>query len=115
MPRNGYWIECVPVSTTGNGSLKNETSQPSPDNREKGAGSGYRAVVSSIPGLDVVAQTPDQAIDKLRQKLVALKKASSGSDPLPETDNPVRPPKNLRSVPGWISVYLQFSDQCSAH
>jgi len=74
----------------------------------------YRAVFSSIPDLDVVAKTPDQAIDRLRQKLQALGRYyRMKGQHLPESDNPVRPPKNLRSVQGWISVYVQFTETCT--
>lgn len=99
MPRNGYWIECVPL---------NDRPSVSDLSDEK-----YRAVFSSIPDLDVVAQTPDQAIDRLRQKLQALGRyyRMKGQN-LPESDNPVRPPRNLRSVQGWISVYVQFGENC---
>ncbi|HNQ91553.1 MAG TPA: hypothetical protein PKI93_01325 [Alphaproteobacteria bacterium] len=103
MPRNGYWIECVPLSD-----------KPSvPDLPIEQYVEQYRAVFSSIPDLDVVAQTPDQAIDRLRHKLQALGRyyRMKGRD-LPESDNPVRPPRNLRSVQGWISVYVQFSENC---
>ncbi len=107
MPRNGYWIECIPVSqlqeisqvASGDSSFSIEL---------------YRAVFSSIPDLDVVARTPDQAIDRLRQKLQALGRYyRMKGEHLPESDNPVRPPKNLRSVQGWISVYVQFSETCT--
>lgn len=111
MPRNGYWIECVPVHTVTN---TLDISDDVSDHLD--GGNQYKAIISSIPDLNVVAQSPDQAIDRLRKKLLDLKRNSQmDGRVLPEGDNPVRPPKNLRSVQGWISVYLQFTEQCSNH
>ena len=122
MPQNGYWIECVPIKLATD--TLDENSQFECQNGEQikrsltnGDGviteAQYRAVISSFPELDVVAQSPDQAIDKLRHKLRALSRYyRMTAKSFPERDNPVRPPKNLRSVQGWISVYVQFSEQC---
>lgn len=106
MPRKGYWIECVPVN---NSDLMIDHLEFSDEQTQE----LYKAILSSIPDLNVVADTPDQAIERLRRKLRALNRyyKMKGQD-LPEMDNPVRPPRNLRSVQGWISVYVQFSEGC---
>ncbi len=102
MARNGYWIECVPLST-------GEAHVTPGLSNEK-----YRAVLSALPDLNVTAQTPDLAIDRLRHKLKALQRYYRIKGKiLPEGDNPVNPPRNLRSVQGWISVYVQFAENCS--
>ncbi|MDD3020236.1 MAG: hypothetical protein PHX61_04550 [Alphaproteobacteria bacterium] len=115
MPQNGYWIECIPVKiATGTlGLTENESAVIDQGDRNNYQGDQYRAILSSIPDLNVVAQSPDQAIDKLRHKLRALGRYYRMTGRiLPESDNPVRPPKNLRSVHGWISVYVQFTEKC---
>ena len=69
----------------------------------------YRAIFSSIPDLDVVAPSPDQAIDKLRHKLRALSRyyRMTGRT-LPESDNPVRPPRICGLFRDGFSVYVHL-------
>ncbi|HPQ50766.1 MAG: hypothetical protein KDJ26_02675 [Alphaproteobacteria bacterium] len=113
MPRNGYWIECIPVELATNTPIvfSNEKNRNTEQCHLDDKGQ-YRAIFSSIPDLDVVAPSPDQAIDKLRHKLRALSRyyRMTGRT-LPESDNPVRPPKNLRTVQGWISVYVHLTTE----
>ena len=68
--------------------------------------------MSAVPDIKAVAETPDKAIDRLRNKLRALGRyyRMIGAD-LPETDNPVRPPRHNMSKQGFISVYIQYSEQ----
>jgi hypothetical protein len=95
MPRNGYWIECIPVQEQGNLSADL-----------------YSATSESFPDLQEMAPSPDQAIEKLRSRLKAIRADYSNSGRLlPELDNPVRPPNRLRSISGWISVYVELNDQ----
>lgn len=105
MPQNGYWIECIPVAT-GNDDLKNGEE----------IASLYRAVIASIPEASVEAKTPDTAIQALRDKLANLRHDySKRGQSLPEHDNPIRPPRNMKAVKGWISLYVQMSDNCENH
>ena len=98
MPRNGYWVECVPLA--GDQANQNLTADL------------YSASVSSIPELTETAPSPDQAIEKLRARLRAIRRQNGVSGQImPELDNPVRPPKRLRSISGWISVYINVGDQ----
>lgn len=96
MPKNGYWIECIPVY--------GEVNQSDGD-------SVYDASISSFPEIRVTAHSPEQAIAELRSKLDALRQhyCKTGKV-LPERDNPVRPPSRLRSVRGWISIYVQVTE-----
>lgn len=98
MPQNGYWIECIPVSGENCDQIDNTL---------------YSAEIASIPEAKVFATTPDKAIQALRDKLKALRHdyCMRGKD-LPEHDSPVSPPRNMCSVKGWISVYVQMSDCC---
>ena len=102
MPQNGYWIECVPV-TTG----KDES------DKAKEEAVLYKAVIASIPEAEALAGTPDKAIQDLRDKLASLRHdyCSRGKD-LPEHDNPVRPPRNFKATKGWISVYVKMTECC---
>ncbi len=100
MPRNGYWIECVPLM----------------GDQQKMAGAGlYSASVSSFPEVTETAPSPDQAIEKLRDRLRNIRQqyAASGNA-LPEMDNPVRPPTRLRAIQGWISVYINVGESKEA-
>jgi hypothetical protein len=103
MPYNGYWIECIPV-TNGDAEHISNTSDTS-----------YQAEVASIPEAKVFADTPDHAIQQLRDKLKALRSEyrSHGKE-MPEHDNPVRPPRNMGSIRGWISVYVKMGE-CAHH
>jgi len=103
MPRNGYWIECVPVV---------EQSQNDITEFERMSERLYRATAESFPDVKEMAQTPDQAIEKLRNRLKNIRADYSRTGKLlPELDNPVRPPDRMRSVMGWISVYVEFPDK----
>lgn len=97
MPRNGYWIECIPVHSKAN-------ENHSPDL--------YTATSESFPDLSEIAPSPDQAIEKLRERLKTIRGdyAKTGRL-LPELDNPVRPPSRMRNVSGWISVYIDISEK----
>jgi hypothetical protein len=96
MPKNGYWIECVPLGDGANGAIGENL---------------YSASMESFPDVHVTAPSPDQAIEKLRAKLKALRRYYRMTGKLlPELDNPVRPPSRLRSVHGWISVYVQAQE-----
>lgn len=101
MPQNGYWIECVPVSNGDN------------DQKANDGAPLYRAQIAAIPEAQVLAQTPDSAIQQLRDKLAAVRHdyCTKGKN-LPEHDNPISPPRNNKSVKGWISVYVKMSDCC---
>ena len=101
MPQNGYWIECIPV-TVGD------------TDKEKGDGCGmYRAAIASIPEANVLAKTPDSAIQQLRDKLAAVRhEYCQRGKTLPEHDNPINPPRNPRSTKGWISIYVKMNDCC---
>ena len=99
MPQNGYWIECIPVLSDNEELAKSD---------EK---CQYRATVAALPEVKACASTPDQAIQKLRDKLKTLKSDySEKGRHLPEHDNPISPPRNRRSVKGWISVYVQMNE-----
>ena len=97
MPRNGYWIECVPLSE--------QTNDPSTDYL-------YAATTESFPDIAETAPSPDQAIEKLRGRLKMIRSEYQQTGRLlPELDNPVRPPSRLRNISGWISVYVEFADK----
>lgn len=100
MPQNGYWIECTPV-VNGDNEVKD------------GDSALYRAAIASIPEANVLAKTPDGAIQQLRDKLAAVRHdyCTKGKN-LPEHDNPISPPRNNKSVKGWISVYVKMNDCC---
>ncbi len=98
MPRNGYWIECIPVQEQGN---------------DFGVADShlYSATTESFPEIAEMAPSPDQAIEKLRHRLRKIRSDYKETGKLlPELDNPVRPPHRLRSVSGWISVYVEFPE-----
>ena len=97
MPRNGYWIECIPVQDPAKPSLANAL---------------YSASTESFPEMAEIAASPDKAIEKLRDRLKTIRcEYSKTGKLLPELDNPVMPPNRLRSVSGWISVYVEFADR----
>lgn len=105
MPQNGYWIECIPVSA---GDKRDQEGQNfgADDNL-------YSAMISSIPEARVFATTPDKAIQELRDKLKSLRhEYCRQGKAFPDHDNPVRPPRNMGSVRGWISVYVQAAECC---
>ena len=108
MPQNGYWIECIPVSsleTDGDTKLKSGE-----------AADLYRAEIASIPEARVTAKTPDGEIQQLRDKLASVRHdyCTRGKN-LPEHDNPITPPRNNKAVRGWISIYVKMSDCCALH
>ncbi len=97
MPRNGYWVECIPLP-------EDEANQ----NLSKDL---YSASVSSFPELTETAPSPDLAIEKLRTRLKSIRQQyTTTGDRLPEMDNPVRPPTRLRAIQGWISVYINLGE-----
>lgn len=98
MPQNGYWVECIPLSS-------------GKDNN--GVASLYEAVICSIPEAKATASTPDNAIQELRQKLASLRHdyCVQGKT-LPEHDSPIRPPRHTVSHQGWISIYVKMNDCC---
>lgn len=98
MPQNGYWIECIPVST-------------GQDNN--GASCLYEAVICSIPEAKATANTPDNAIQELRNKLASLlHEYCVQGKALPEHHSPIRPPRHAVSHQGWISVYIKMNECC---
>lgn len=113
MPKNGYWIECVPISSV------NFT-----DDKERGsflhsrqsanlnvADDLYAASTEQFPDLSVTAPSPDAAIEQLRQRLKAIRDDYQKTGKLlPALDNPVDPPRRLRKFQGWISVYIEMVD-----
>lgn len=102
MPQNGYWIECVPV-TVGDTTDKDQSD----------SSRMYRAAIASIPEANVLAKSPDSAIQQLRDKLAAVRhEYCTRGKTLPEHDNPVSPPRNPKSTKGWISVYVKMNDDC---
>jgi hypothetical protein len=102
MPQNGYWIECIPVST-GQTLIDKSDSEPV----------CYEAKICSIPEATATADTPDSAIQKLRNKLAGLRHdyCVKGKS-LPEPDSPIRPPRHTASGKGWISIYVKMNDCC---
>lgn len=101
MPRNGYWIECIPLSD-------DSLALAPPEGQGDEASHLYKASSQSFPDVDATAPSPDKAIEKLRDRLKQIRQqyAVSGKI-LPEMDNPVRPPTRLRRIQGWISVYVE--------
>lgn len=100
MPRNGYWIECVPVQSKAN---------------QNQAADLYSATTESFPDLAEMAPSPDAAIEQLRHRLKTIRNDYKQTGKiLPELDNPVRPPNRLRSVSGWISVYIEVPEQAAS-
>ena len=103
MPRNGYWIECIPVQEQSN---REAEPASSPDQAL------YSATSESFPDIAEMAGSPDQAIENLRNRMKKLRSDYQQTGKLlPELDNPVRPPSRLRNVAGWISVYVEFKDK----
>ena len=98
MPKNGYWVECVPLD--GECVLPQENLPPDL----------YSASTGSFPDITETAPSPDLAIEKLRSRLKTIRQHYHTTGKLlPEMDNPVRPPTRLRSISGWISVYIEMS------
>ena len=101
MPQNGYWIECIPVIAEDMDQEKGDSSRM------------YRAAIASIPEANVLANTPDSAIQELRDKLASVRhEYCERGKMLPEHDNPVKPPRNFKSTKGWISIYVKMTDCC---
>ena len=102
MPQNGYWIECIPVSA-GQENIKGSNIYPA----------CYEAKICSIPEAIATADTPDSAIQKLRDKLAGLRHdyCMKGKE-LPAPDSPIRPPRHTVNHQGWISVYVKMNDCC---
>jgi len=113
MPQNGYWIECIPIATGD--AIRDKNIEDFQRLTEEGV-QKYRAIIASIPEAKVLADTPDQAIQKLRDKLNSLRHDYCvRGQSLPAHDNPIRPPRNITSVRGWMSVYVQMADCCKNH
>jgi hypothetical protein len=75
----------------------------------------YSASSGSFPDVTETASSPDQAIEKLRDRLRTIRQQYHLTGKiLPEMDNPVRPPTRLRSIQGWISVYINIGESQSA-
>lgn len=122
MPRTGYWVECIPLSkrTGGSDGLVGEkvSSSTSDSNAlqdlnikvaQENKQDLYSASIPSIPEASAFANSPDAAIDKLKLKLKSLKKNYENLQrPMPRPHNPIRPPKRLRDIPGWLSIYIEF-------
>lgn len=101
MPRNGYWVECIPLD----GDTINHA--------EKAFTDLYSASSGSFPDVTETAPSPDLAIEKLRDRLKTIPQHYHTTGKLlPEMDNPVRPPTRLRSISGWISVYIEMGSEC---
>lgn len=110
MTQNGYWIECIPV-LAGKPISEKDNSNTSSD--ATAFTDLYSATVASIPEAKVFGHTPEKAIQALRDKLHSLRHTYSAEGRhLPEPDNPVRPPRGLRSNRGWISVYVRMTESC---
>ena len=89
MRASGYWIECVPSAP-----------------REDGA---YVASVDVFPDIAIHAETPDQAVDRMRQKLLTLRQDYLRTGRLlPKTHSPTHPPTRHRTIQGWLSVYIDL-------
>lgn len=101
MPHKGYWVECIPDHTISQVFVGERSTQ------------SYKAILSALPQLQAIANSPDQAIEMLRKKLRALGRYyRMKGQQLPASDSPMLPPRNFRSIQGWMSVYLQYSDRC---
>lgn len=118
MVKNGYWIECVPLSSVNSeakGTTVSEAPSLSLQNKETVQDNLgldlYAASTEQFPELSVTASSPDLAIEKLRAHLKAVREDYKKTGKrLPDTDNPVKPPRRLRRIQGWISVYVDMSD-----
>lgn len=93
MADTGYWIECIPLQRTVS------DARSSPD--------FYSATIHDFPDLMARGLSPDRAIDKLRRKLEKLHQ-DSAREALPSPHNRLAPPRRLRDVDGWMSVYLDL-------
>ena len=103
MPKNGYWVECAPLDA---GYELTQQNLP-PDL--------YTASSASFPDITEIAPSPDLAIEKLRSRLKTIRQQYHTTGKLlPEMDNPVRPPTRLRSISGWISVYIEMGGDVRA-
>lgn len=124
MPKYGYWVECIPLNQSSYdkyqslrereiGSVQeSESSVQGYYDPELGCyREVYSASIPSIPEASVFAKTPDAAINKLRSKLRHLQRYYALLEkPMPRTHNPVRPPKRLRNIPGWLSIYIEMEN-----
>ncbi len=119
MPKNGYWIECIPLHSVNsehihNSQLQNLKALSHNQNMVDGVAKDlYGATTESFPDLVVTAPSPDKAIEKLRERLQSVRKDYEMTGKiLPALDNPVRPPQRLRQIQGWISVYVDIMPPC---
>jgi hypothetical protein len=117
MPKNGYWIECIPLHSVNSEhvqifQLQNLGNLGQNQNMAEDL---YGAATESFPDLVVTAPSPDKAIEKLRDRLRCVRKDYEMTGKvLPALDNPVRPPQRLRQVQGWISVYVDITTICGS-
>lgn len=114
MPKNGYWIECVPISslnfTEDNNGSRFTLSHRLSANTDCAADL-YAASTEQFPDLSVTAPSPDAAIEQLRNRLKSIRDDYQKTGKLlPDLDNPVNPPRRLRKFQGWISVYIEVVD-----
>ncbi len=108
MPTTGYWVECVPIYES---SEKDEYIKYIDDSENLGTELTeiYSASIPSLPEAKAFARSPDVAINKLKRKLKHLRRYYELMEkPLPKSHNPIRPPKRLRDIPGWVSVYIEM-------
>ncbi len=94
--RQGYWVECIPLSRQANQSLSDDL---------------YSASIELFPEVETYAPSPDRAIEKIRAKLKILKRQYIAmAKPLPAVHSPMLPPSRLKAVEGWMSVYIDLED-----
>lgn len=88
MRRSGYWIECVPSGASER---------------------IYTASVDVFPDLVIQASSPDAAVDRMRWKLLSLRRNYSETGQLlPRPHSPHTPPTQRRGIEGWLSVYIEL-------
>jgi hypothetical protein len=115
MPKNGYWIECVPALVSES-KFTDLSATCSIEAKDKATNSNlsadlYTATVSSIPDVSETAPSPDLAIQKIRDRLRTIREDYKKTGRLlPDLDNPVKPPNKFRNRQGWISIYIEISD-----
>ncbi|MES2728908.1 MAG: hypothetical protein V4621_02265 [Pseudomonadota bacterium] len=94
MRSSGYWIECVPCHiATGNTRSEDV----------------YAASIDVFPDMMATAPSPDMAVDRMRQKLQALRRDYDRTGQLlPKPHSPNHPPTRHRTTQGWLSVYIEI-------
>ena len=93
MGLSGYWIECLPCDAVAEECQENSL---------------YTASIDVFPDIVIRASSPDAAIDRMRWKLLALRRdyAQTGKL-LPRSHSPHHPPIRNRTIQGWLSVYIE--------